>query len=371
MTSPEPSTPGRGVTVLQPPAAGDGATRPGRTGRPGRASRAGGLLRLARLLGGRAGRPLGTSVAAAAPVVRALGALPGVPVVAPLVEPLLRPVAPIAGALGAPLGRIVGATDGRPPRPPVALRVDRRDAAVVPDVLHRLHPATDGRLVVLVPAVGDDETSWGAGCESTGATYGDRLRDVLGWSAVPLRLDGGTPLAGLSLALGSLLQRLVEEWPVEVRRIVLVAHGDGALVARGALGVRGLAERPWTDRVTELVALDSPQLGTDRAPVTRGVGRRLDRELAGLVVVGPEVLDVPAPPHVAHLLFGDRLTTGPNPVGRLLGGLLWWRHRAPGGRPVVDLFPTGQRVALSTAHHPLVNHPEVHDALLRRLAGEW
>ncbi|MFI2707419.1 hypothetical protein ACH5WX_07730, partial [Nocardioides sp. CER28] len=69
--------------------------------------------------------------------------------------------------------------------------------------------------------------------------------------------------------------------------------------------------------------------------------------------------------HVDYLVVTDRAASRPHPVGRALGGLLRWRRRS---RRVHDLFPTAERFEVSTRAHPLVNHPEIHDALLRWLA---
>jgi len=142
--------------------------------------------------------------------------------------------------------------------------------------------------------------------------------------------------------------------------MVLIGAGDGGLLARGALGVRLPGTRPWTELVTELVALGTPSLGTPPGP-----RRRLEEELAGVVVVDPAVLDVSPLDHVDYLLVSERAQGRPGPLGRALGGLLRW------GRPtrrVHDLFPTGERFAVSTHRSPLPNHPEVHDALLRWLS---
>jgi hypothetical protein len=292
----------------------------------------GDLVRLAWRLSGQASRPAAAAVSAAVPA-----------------------------ALAGQLARI--AVQARPPGPVVTLRVDGRDRPVDPDVVARLAVDGSGRVLVLVPSSGGDERTWQRGVDGTGSTYGDRLAALLGWSPVLLRHDGDGPAEGAPV-LGSLLQRLVEAWPVPVTRIVLVAEGDGGLLVRGALGVRPPGPRPWTALVTEVVALGTPQLGTDREPRS-GVERRLEEELAGLVVVGPEVLDVPPLEHVDYLLVADRAAGRPHPVGRVLGGLLWWRQRS---RRVHDLFPSAERFAVPAHAHPLVNHPEVHDALLRWLA---
>ena len=64
----------------------------------------------------------------------------------------------------------------------------------------------------------------------------------------------------------------------------------------------------------------------------------------------------------------ERPLLRPGPLGSLLGGVVWWRHRR-GGRPrhVVDLFPEAESFELAPGE-PLTNRRDVHDALLRWLA---
>ncbi|MFT4265511.1 MAG: hypothetical protein QM572_19180, partial [Nocardioides sp.] len=288
-------------------------------------------------------------------------------VAAPVVNAALPAMRPLA-ALTTPLGKVIG-VEGGAPRPVVALRHDGADLPATAEVVAHLFPEAADRLVVFVPGTGEGEAVWRAHAAQLGGSYADRLTTVLRWPAVQLRYDAGTPLGEAALALSTLLQDIVDVWPTPVRRIVVVAHGDAGLLVRSALAVRGLAARPWADRVSELVALGTPSLGTDTEAVSGGVGRRLDEALAGIAVVPSSALDVPMLRHVDYLVVSDRLLSRANPVGRALGDVLWLRHRASRkGRHVVDLFPTAERFALDTREHPLVNHPEVHDALLRWLA---
>jgi hypothetical protein len=82
------------------------------------------------------------------------------------------------------------------------------------------------------------------------------------------------------------------------------------------------------------------------------------------VVVGPEILHVPPLDHVDYLLIADRAAARPHAAGRVLGGLLRWGR---GSRGVHDLFPSAERFEVRSGGQPLVNHPEIHDALLRWL----
>ena len=337
-----------GVVVL---AGDDGAARGGDEGRTPRRR---GLWRLARRLTGLGRRAATTGIAAAAPVL------------GPMVAPVARPLAERVGL--ASLQRLGAPALGPAARRAVAVRHDGRDLALGAESIAAAFPQATDRILVLVPGAGEDERVWHTAVEQTGASYGDRLAHLLGWTPVALRHDLGADPAGSGLELSALLQQLVDGWPVEPDRIVLLGHGAGGLVARSACAVRAVGRIPWTDLLTEVVALGTPYLAVSRQPLSRGVGRAIDEALAGIVVAGPELVDVPPFPGVDYVLITDRVQSRGNPIGRALGELLWWRHRQPlGRREVHDLFPTAERFEVATTRQPLVNHTDVHDALLRWL----
>ncbi|HVX55348.1 hypothetical protein [Nocardioides sp.] len=288
-------------------------------------------------------------------------------VVAPVAGPIVAQIAALApvrvplAIATAPLGRTTTPVE----RPLVALRLGGED--VTPTDFAVLAPAPTDRLLVLVPDVGHDERQWRAGSETTGATYAERLQHLLGWTPVPTRLDPGSPTeAGLELA--SVLQRLVEAWPVPVQRIAVIAAGNGGLAVRAACAVRFATMPSWTGRVSEVVGLGVPRYGVEPARLASDLGRRLDQQLAGIVVAEPSFLGLQQATWADHLLVTERPPLRPGPLGSLLGGVVWWRHRR-GGRPrhVVDLFPDAESFELAPGE-PLTNRHDVHDALLRWLA---
>jgi hypothetical protein len=276
------------------------------------------------------------------------GVLGGLVRLAGRVLSLARPVAAAPLALAAPLTRPLVAGQG----PAVEI----------------VRTAGDGaRIAVFVPPPGSGPEIWQEAREATGATYAERLRDLLGWSTVMLR-TGGRPLPEASVALAALLQRTVEQWPVEPERLVLVGYGVGGLVARGAAGLRA-PDLTWTDLLSEVVALGTPTYAAPDPSLPGGVASRFDEQLAGIVVGDDRLVDVPLREGVDYLVVSDRVATHPHRLGRLVGEALWWRRKRIGRpRDVRDLFPSAQRFELATAEAPLANHPQVHSALLHWLA---
>jgi hypothetical protein len=277
---------------------------------------------------------------------------------------------PLALAAG-PLGRTRVLDRGGLARPPVAVRFLDEDLEIETDELAvaygaEVDPIEAGdHLVVFVPAPGDDERSWRKAAEELGGTYASRLSGLLGWTPVQLRVDDTVGLGNASVELSGVLQELVEAWPTAVRRIALIAHGSGGLVARGALGVVAPGERPWADLVTELIAIGTPHLQASPQKFTRDVGRKLEERLAGILAADEEIADVPPRQGVRYLLVTDRAIGMLNPAGQVLGGVIWWRQRALRQvRRARDLFPTAERHEVAVGAQPLANHPEIHRALM-------
>lgn len=267
---------------------------------------------------------------------------------------------------------------------PMAVRLSGRDVDPSGPALAAAYPEATGRLVVFLHGLCENEAYWGLGRERTGTTYAEMLGER-GWTPLMLRANTGLPLRENGAALASLLQRLVEEWPVEVTRIALVGHSLGGLVVRAASAVVSEAPSPWTPLVSDVVTLGTPHLG---APIAWGIGHgsrglALLRETAPLGrildwrsrgvhdLVAGLAEDVPPLPHARYHLVAATLTRSrTHPVGDVVGDLLVRPRSAYGrARGGQDLFPGADVVHVGrTDHFGLLNHPDVHAALREWLA---
>ena len=160
----------------------------------------------------------------------------------------------------------------------MGVRVDGRDVVLDRDGVAAAYPAATDRVVVFVHGLSENESYWHrAARPRTEArrerpdrrSYGDRLVDE-GWTPVYVRVNTGLPIAENGVAMAALLDRLVQAWPADVRRLALVGHSMGGLVLRAACAVTTDSESPWTDLVTDVVCLGTPHLG---APLERVVNR--------------------------------------------------------------------------------------------------
>lgn len=267
---------------------------------------------------------------------------------------------------------------------PMAVRLSGRDVDPSGPALAAAYPEATGQLVVFLHGLCENEAYWGLGRERTGTTYAEMLGER-GWTPLMLRANTGQPLRENGAALASLLQRLVEEWPVEVTRIALVGHSLGGLVVRAASAVVSEAPSPWTPLVSDVVTLGTPHLG---APIAWGIGHgsrglALLRETAPLGrildwrsrgvhdLVAGLAEDVPPLPHARYHLVAATLTRSrTHPVGDVVGDLLVRPRSAYGrARSGRDLFPGADVVHVGrTDHFGLLNHPDVHAALREWLA---
>jgi hypothetical protein len=267
---------------------------------------------------------------------------------------------------------------------PMAVRLHGADVGLEPEALAAAYPEATGRLVLFLHGLCENESYFERHRGRTGTTYAEMLAGR-GWTPLMLRANTGLPLRENGAALTALVQRVVDGWPVPVTRIALVGHSLGGLVIRAAGAVAAHVERPWRDRVSDVVTLGTPHLG---APIAWGIGhgsrglgmvaetaafgRILDWRSQGVHdLVAGLAEDVPPLPHARYRLVAATLTASHrHPVGDVVGDLLV-RPRSAFGRDRRgrELFPGADVLHVGrTDHFGLLNHPEVHRALERWLA---
>jgi pimeloyl-ACP methyl ester carboxylesterase len=269
----------------------------------------------------------------------------------------------------------------------MSIRVEGRVVRPDPDSLAAAFPDAGGRVVVFLHGLGEQEGNWSFRAQELGGTYGSRLRAVGRWTSVYLRANTGLGVNANGVALTSLLQELVDHWPVPVHRIVLVGHSMGGLIMRAACAVTTPAGQPWLERLTDLVTLGTPHLGADLALGTKhgsqllrlleetsGIHRILEHRSPGIRDLERGLPDLPPLPHVRYRLVSAEVGSPRLPLGRFFGDLLVRRRSAHGVkkaglRRTVHLFPDADVLHVPRANHfSLLNHPDVDRAMRRWLA---
>ncbi len=282
--------------------------------------------------------------------------------------------------------------DGSPLAIEIGVRRNGRDVPLSPDGLAQAYPQPSDSLVVFLHGLCETEDYWTRRSRpkrddgTSARSYGARLEHDEGWSPVFVRANTGLSINETGVAVSSLLTRLVEDWPTDVRRIALVGHSMGALIARAACAVSLTQDEPWTERVTDIVTLGAPHTGS---PVERSIARGIR-----LAAHAPELMplarvfeqrsvgvldlhdgmpdDAAAVPNAKYHLVAATLSKSPkHPIAETVGDYLVQYRSAvgllPGG---VEMFPGADVLHVPGADHfDLLNHDDVYAALRGWLAN--
>jgi pimeloyl-ACP methyl ester carboxylesterase len=281
---------------------------------------------------------------------------------------------------------------------PMSVRLDGR--AVEPADFAAAVDAPTERLVVFAHGLMESEFAWRLGGAEP---YGARLRRELGFTPVELRYNSGRHISENGRSLADLLEQLVEAWPVELERIVLVGHSMGGLVSRSACHQAAGRGDTWVEQVRHVISLGTPHMGAPLAqgvhwasaalhalPETRPLASFLRRRSAGIrdlrhgSLVDADWLDrdpdalravaceeVPLLEGATHCFVAATVTSNPrHPVARLVGDFLVLEASASGrARDRRVPFEAEHGMVVGGAHHiALLNHPAVYEQLRDWLA---
>ena len=282
----------------------------------------------------------------------------------------------------------------------LTLRRRGRDLPLDRDGLADAYPDATPRLAVFVHGLCETDHAWhlGSTAERARPSYGDRLREDLGYSPVYVRCNTGLRVSDNGQELAAAIDRLVASWPVAVTEISLVGHSMGGLVARSACHYGERHERAWTDRVGHVFCLGTPHLGAPLEKAANVAGWALSRlpesrPFADLFLNGRSVgikdlrfgnlveedwcdcdpdeflrdrcREVPFLSNATYCFVGATLTKRPHGVGGLIGDLLVHYPSASGaGRDRRIPFEVHNARHLGGVHHlQLLNHPDVYEQI--------
>lgn len=103
----------------------------------------------------------------------------------------------------------------------------------------------------------------------------DSLAAAHDYSTIDFHYNTGRHVSDSGRDFADLLQRLVTNWPVKVRQLVILGHSMGGLVARSAVDYGLEAGQNWPAHLEKIVSLGTPHHGS---PVERA-GHGIDRAL--------------------------------------------------------------------------------------------
>jgi hypothetical protein len=198
--------------------------------------------------------------------------------------PLVRelPDTPQRDALVAALNGVLGdhlAASGNPLAIPMELVHDGKAVDLAPGALAKRVRRPSTTLVVAVHGLCLSDRHW----ERDGHDHRPALAGALGADVLSLRYNTGLHVSVNGRALAGQLEALVEAWPVDVARVVVVGHSMGGLVARSAAEYGARAQHRWRAALDTLVFLGTPHHGS---PLERA-GHGVDVLLASLPYAAP------------------------------------------------------------------------------------
>ncbi len=139
----------------------------------------------------------------------------------------------------------------------------RRCRSTDPGALAGALPEATGTILLTVHGSCMNNLQW----RRRGHDHPDALAGALGWTRVDVLYNSGLHVSRNGELLADQLEALHEAWPVEVERIVILAHSMGGLVARAACRSAEAVGRRWRSSLRGLVCLGTPHHG---APLERG-----------------------------------------------------------------------------------------------------
>ncbi len=277
------------------------------------------------------------------------------------------------------------------------IRSGGKSVALTTDALTAAYPDATGRVVVFVHGWCMNEQAWSRRARDADDTrsYGERLREDLGYSPILLRYNTGLHISVNGRTLADVLELLHDRWPIPVAELVLVGHSMGGLVVRSACHYGADQEHAWTAKVSKVVCLGSPHLGADlekgvnvaswllaKLPETRAIAAFLNARSDGVkdlrygACLDEDWLDAdpdeflrdrcheaPFLPHATYHFVSS--TVGPSLLGMIAGDHLVRSNSAAGlgksrripFQPELGLTLTGLN------HFDLLNHPLVYAKL--------
>jgi len=256
----------------------------------------------------------------------------------------------------------------------MAVRVAGRDVPLDAGSVAAAFPQATGRIAVFVHGLVESDESWWTTVDSTPTSFGHRLREEAGLTPVYLRYNSGLALRENAPALARLIEELSAAWPQPVRRIDLVGHSMGGLIAHQACRLGARSASAWVDAVHTMIALGTPHLGAPlaksvpvaewaltRSPVSAPIARVLAARSAGIRDLGDGSMPPALPGHITYRAVAALLTHDPrHPAGWLVGdGMVRPASALVAGR--------GDRLG-GVSHQGLLTDPAVYERLRAWLA---
>ncbi len=122
------------------------------------------------------------------------------------------------------------------------------------------YPNLNSKICILIHGLTNDETVWGFK-EDNKTNYGTLLQNDFGFTPFFVRYNTGLHISENGKQFSQLINELIENYPIEISEINLIAHSMGGLVTRSACYYGPLQGTNWSNKLNKLIFLGTPHLG--------------------------------------------------------------------------------------------------------------
>ncbi len=130
--------------------------------------------------------------------------------------------------------------------------------------------AISGKVMLMIHGLCMNDLQWSSQSPDPGSqetvNHGTTLAQALGYTPVYLRYNSGLHVSVNGHALAAQLEDLVNNWPVPLVEMTVLAHSMGGLLTRSALHAAAQAGQQWPKYLKSIVFLGTPHHG---APLER------------------------------------------------------------------------------------------------------
>ncbi len=115
------------------------------------------------------------------------------------------------------------------------------------------------KICILIHGLTDNETTWAFPDKSD---YGTLLKNDHTYTPFYLRYNTGLHISDNGQVLANIIERLYQNYPIEIEEISIIAHSMGGLITHSACHYAQELGCTWTTRLKHIFLLATPHLGS-------------------------------------------------------------------------------------------------------------
>ena len=126
--------------------------------------------------------------------------------------------------------------------------------------IETVHKKISSKVCILIHGLTNDETIWNF-ANTVKQNYGTYLQNDFDYTPFYIRYNTGLHISENGKQFSQLIENLVQNYPVDIDEIVIIAHSMGGLVTRSACYYAPLQNAHWTEKISKLFFIGTPHLG--------------------------------------------------------------------------------------------------------------